>query len=100
MLKRVQAILEVPKGATGVIRLHHPSFRDFLLNRDRCQDSDLWVNKKHIHLTLAANCIQLMSKTLRRDICEMHRPGCRASEVASSRLRACLPSEVQYACLY
>ncbi len=30
----------------------------------------------------------------------MHGPGIQASQVKSSRLQACLPPEVQYACLY
>jgi hypothetical protein len=41
-----------------------------------------------------------MSQTLKKDICEMHAPGSQASQVESSRLQKCLPSEVQYACLY
>jgi hypothetical protein len=34
-LERLQAILDVPKDVAGLLRLHRPSFRDFLLNKDR-----------------------------------------------------------------
>ena len=58
------------------------------------------MDKKQAHYTLAACCIQLMSQTLKKDICEMHAPGCQASQVESSWIEKCLPPEVQYACLY
>jgi hypothetical protein len=61
-LKRLQAILGVPKDVAGFLRLHHPSFRDFLLNKDRC--GDFWVDEKEAHQILATGCIQLMSQTL------------------------------------
>ncbi|TVY65587.1 Vegetative incompatibility protein HET-E-1, partial [Lachnellula suecica] len=35
-LERLQAILDVPKDVASLLRLHHPSFRDFLLSKDRC----------------------------------------------------------------
>ena len=31
-------ILDVPEDPTRLLRLHHPSFRDFLLNKDRCRE--------------------------------------------------------------
>ncbi|KAG4427203.1 hypothetical protein IFR05_017314, partial [Cadophora sp. M221] len=77
------AILDIPDDPTYPIRLYHPSFRDFLLNQDRC--GDFWVNEK---------------ETLKKDICEMHALGSRPSQIESSRIQKCLPPEVQYACLY
>jgi hypothetical protein len=94
----LHAILDIPKDPTRPLRLHHPSFRDFLLNKDRC--GDFWVDEKKAHQILAAGCIRLMSQTLKKDICGMHAPGSQASQVESSRLQKCLPPEVQYACLY
>jgi hypothetical protein len=55
----LHAILDIPKDLTRPLRLHHPSFRDFLLNKDRCRD--FWVDKMKAHQMLAASCIQLMS---------------------------------------
>jgi hypothetical protein len=92
------AILNIPEDPTRQLRLHHPSFRDFLLNKDRC--GEFWVDEKEAHQILAAGCIQLMSQTLKKDICEMHDPASQASQVESSRIEKCLPPEVQYACLY
>jgi hypothetical protein len=53
------AILNIPKDPNRQLRLHYPSFRDFLLNKDRC--GDFWVDKKEVYQVLAASCIQLMS---------------------------------------
>ncbi|TAQ84472.1 hypothetical protein B7494_g7219 [Chlorociboria aeruginascens] len=97
-LERLQAILDVPKGVTGFLRLHHPSFRDFLLNKDRCKD--FWVDEKEAHHALFTDCVRLMSRTLKKDICELRAPGSQASQVKKSHLQECLPPEVQYACLY
>ena len=35
-LEDLYAILDIPEDQTRPLRLHHPSFRDFLLNKDRC----------------------------------------------------------------
>jgi hypothetical protein len=94
----LHAILDIPNDPTRQLRLHHPSFRDFLLNKDRC--GEFWVDEKEAHKILATSCIQLLSQTLKKDICEMHAPGSQASQVENSRLQKCLPPEVQYACLY
>jgi hypothetical protein len=97
-LKSLHAILDIPADENRPLRLHHPSFRDFLLNKDRCRE--FWVDKKEAHQNLAARCIQLMSQTLKKDICEMHASGSQANQVKSSWIEKCLPPEVQYACLY
>src|SRR2546427_226458 len=39
------------------IHLHHPSFRDFLLNKDRCGDSKFWIDETQAHRMLATSCI-------------------------------------------
>jgi hypothetical protein len=99
-LAELHAILDVPKDTHRPLRLHHPSFRDFLLSKDRCGDSKLWVDEKQRHRTLADTCIQLMSTSLKQDICGLSAPGVLVTDVKSSRVGERLPLEVQYACLY
>ena len=41
------AILDIPDDPTRQLRLHHPSFRDFLLNKDRY--GEFWVDEKETH---------------------------------------------------
>ncbi|KAH6714535.1 vegetative incompatibility protein HET-E-1 [Leptodontidium sp. MPI-SDFR-AT-0119] len=92
------AIVDILEDPTRQLRLQHPSFRDFLLNKDQC--GDFWVDEKDAHQILATSCIKLMSQTLKKDICGMHAPGSQVSQAESSRVQKCLPPEVQYACLY
>jgi NACHT domain len=99
-LRHLHSVLEVPDSQTHTIRLLHPSFRDFLLDKERCTDQQLWVDEKKAHAALANACIRLMSNKLKRDICGLHAPGTFVGEVRDDRIEQCLPAELQYACLY
>jgi hypothetical protein len=97
-LNDLHSVLDVPRDRP--LRLHHPSFRDFLLNKDRCTDSNYWVDEKQAHQTLANRCLQLMSTYLRQDVCGVRLPGKLATSIESTQVEQHLPVEVQYACLY
>jgi hypothetical protein len=99
-LEDLHAILDIPEDQTRTLRLHHPSFHDFLLDKDRCRDLDFQVDEEEAHQTLATSCIQLMSTSLRQDICGLQAPGVFATNIESSQVEKCLPIELQYACLY
>ena len=99
-LKDLHAILDIPKNQNCPLRLHHPSFRDFLLDRNRCGDPDFWVDEKEAHRTLTDRCVYLMSTALKQNICDQRNPGVLVVDVETVRIKECLPSEVQYACLY
>jgi hypothetical protein len=99
-VRHLHSVLKVPQSQNQPIRLLHPSFRDFLVNKDRCSDPNFWVDEKQAHRTLAERCIQLMSASLKQNIYGQGAPGMLAANVESSRLDQCLPPEAQYACLY
>ena len=99
-LDDLHSILDIPEDRARPIRLHHPSFRDFLLDKSRCGDSNFWVDKKQAHQTLAKSCIRLMSTSLKQNICDVDSRGLLATNVDSSRVEQGLPPEVQYACLH
>jgi hypothetical protein len=99
-LEDIHAILDIPKDQTRSLRLHHPSFRDFILTKERCNDLNFWVDEKQAHQALTYDCIQLMSTSLQQDVCRLDAPGTLVTSVESSRVEQCLPLEVQYACLY
>ena len=99
-LKDLHSILDIPDDQTRPLRLHHPSFRDFLLDKNRCSDLHFWVDERQAHQTLADKCIRLMSNCLNRDVCRQEAPGTLVTDVESSRIEQCLPPEVKYACLY
>ena len=99
-LEDLHAILDIPRDQNRLLRLHHPSFRDFLLKKDRCNDSNFWVDEKPANKTLAARCIEIMSTSLKQDICGVTTPGTLVADMKRSRVEQCLPLEVQYACLH
>jgi hypothetical protein len=99
-LDDLHAILDIPKDRTCPLRLHHPSFRDFLLNKERCSDSNFQVDENQAHQTLTDYCIQLMSTSLKQDVCRQEAPGTLVADVESSQIEQYLPPEIRYACLY
>jgi hypothetical protein len=99
-LEDLHSILDIPTNQTQPLRLHHPSFRDFLLDRERYGDSNFWVDAKQTHQKLAQCCIRLMSDSLKQDICNTSSPSALVVDIESTRVEQCLPPEVQYACLY
>jgi hypothetical protein len=99
-LDDLHAILDIPNEPTRPVRLHHPSFRDFLLDRRRCRDSNFWVDEKLAHRSLATSCIPLMSRFLKQDIYGVGRPGALVADIENSQVGQYLPPEIQYACLY
>lgn len=96
----LQSILDVPKNINHPLRLHHDSFRTFLLDDSRCQQPSLQVNGRHLHAKLATNCIRMMSSLLKTDVCRRNAPGALRSELSKDEIQKCLPPEIQYACLY
>jgi len=96
-LDDLHSVLEVQAHS---ICLLHPSFRDFLLAKERCQDPQLWVDEKEAHRVLAHSCLRLMSDKLERDICSLQVPGALAKDIQSNWIEECLPAELQYACQY
>jgi hypothetical protein len=100
VLNQLRSVLDIPDDRVDPVQLHHPSFRDFCLDKLRCSDPQFWVDEKQAHRTLADSCVRLMSTSLRQNICGMTTPGALVTDVKSSRVDECLPPEVQYACVY
>ncbi|KIL90265.1 hypothetical protein FAVG1_05995 [Fusarium avenaceum] len=99
-LADLHTIFNIPRQPSRPIRLHHPTFRDFLLDKTRCRDPDLWVDEKEAHKTLADSCIALMSKKLKTNICGLGSPGTLVKDVNPGHVSRCISPELQYACVY
>jgi hypothetical protein len=100
-LEDLHSVLNIPRDKTEPLRLHHPSFRDFLLGSSRSQD--FWVEEKMAHLVLANSCLRLMSTSLKQNICTVDTPGASVfltPDAEKHRVEKSLPPNVQYACLY
>jgi WD40 repeat protein len=99
-LHSLHSVLDVPEEETRPIRLLHPSFRDFLLNPARCLNQTFSVDARATHHHLLNCCLRLMKNHLRRNMCNLERPGKRAHDLAKADVDKCIPFPVQYACRY
>jgi hypothetical protein len=102
-LHHLRSVLNVPEDHDSPIRLLHPSFRDFLLDKERCHDLLFWVEEKQLQEDLARCCLQRLTSgttRLKRDICNLHAPGIPVEGVDWSLVEQRLPAELQYACQY
>lgn len=99
-LDPLHSVLNVPSDHSLPIRLLHPSFRDFLVNNERCDDSRFHISQESAHMELSRGCLQLLSKTLKRDVCNLRMPGTLIHEVQRSEIDRHLSMDVQYACRY
>jgi NACHT domain len=100
VLSSLHSVLNISKDLTQPVRLLHPSFRDFLLDPQRCPDERFWVNDKMIHRLLAEDCLRIMSQHLRKNICNLPSPGFLARDVDDDEVARCVPPHLQYACHY
>ncbi|QPC71960.1 hypothetical protein HYE68_002712 [Fusarium pseudograminearum] len=104
-LNDLHTIFYIPKHSSAEdprpVRLHHPTFRDFLLNKDRCIDVNFFVDEEKAHRAMGDKCIALMSKMLHKNICHLDSPGTTITEpLEASQINKNIPPDLQYACLY
>ncbi|TGZ76394.1 hypothetical protein EX30DRAFT_289413, partial [Ascodesmis nigricans] len=97
----LHSVLDIGEDVTRPIRQLHLSFRNFLLNEERCRDFQLRVDESKAHHGLLLDCLNQMSEILRTDIGNFRRPGISSSEVEKlDVVKEVLPQHIQYACRY
>ena len=99
-LGSLESVLNIPTDTKQPIRLLHPSFRDFLLDKARCRHDRFHIQSENAHARLATHCLDILCRCLRRDICDLNSPDSAPQEVLEDRLNHYLPEHVQYACQY
>lgn len=99
-LGRLHSLLDIPEDDGKLIRLLHPSFREFLLDPQRCSNATFYIDAKEAHRHLFECCLRVMSSCLRQDMCDLQRPGTRVGDILRSDVNKHVPFAVQYACRY
>lgn len=99
-LEPLKSLLDIPDDQNKPIQLLHPSFRDFLANQQRCRARHFWIDQMKADHNVAEQCLDLMSKTLARNVCRLDTPSTSRHEISEIVLNQLLPSQVQYACQY
>ena len=74
-LESLKSIVNIPEDQSSPIQLLHLLFRDFLLDRHQYSDKSFWIDEKKTHYNIAQQCLDVMSKTLKRNICHLKTPG-------------------------
>jgi hypothetical protein len=85
-IAELYSILDIPEKHKHPLRLHHDSFRSFLLNETRCKERAILVNEQHAHSQLVKGCFEVMSSVLKEDACGQCAPGVLASDVSISHV--------------
>ena len=70
LLKLIQSLLILPKDPDDPVRPFHKSFPDFITDPTRCVDTRFYVPPQY-HLKLALNCLDVMCKLLKRNMCSL-----------------------------
>jgi hypothetical protein len=99
-LANLHSVLDVPQADSGAIRLLHPSFRDFLLSPSRCSNPQFCIDERTVHGEIYKHCLEVMSKHLRRDMCNLRDPGTRTADLSRTEVDRHIPAHVQYACRF
>jgi hypothetical protein len=99
-LKHLGAVLSIPADDSSAIRTLHPSFRDFLFDNQRCINHHFRSNELADHSRLSELCLDILSKHLKEDICDVQRSGVTLLSIDKSRIEKAIPPEVEYACTY
>ena len=95
-LRTLHSVLDISENRDSPIKLLHLSFRDFLLDPERCTDQNLRVSEKHTHHKLFACCLRVMEQQLKRDICNLGDPGIKIEAI----MQQSVSRELQYSCQY
>lgn len=100
LLNLLRSILNVPQDDSRPIGLARLSFRDFILNEDRTRQLHFQVNEFTMHRRVLERCLEILSSSLRQDICNLVQPGKLSSEVPQGEVAKNIPQYLRYACRY
>ena len=76
----------------------HSSAKDYLCDSKR---TEIFISGQGIeHANTVGLCLDIMSDTLKKDICNLKTPGTRLSDIDESTVGALIPFHAQYAGLY
>ncbi|KAI9041045.1 NACHT and WD repeat domain-containing protein [Aspergillus affinis] len=97
------SVLSIPSDSKLPIRTLHLSFHDYLvddLTKDQEAMSRFWVDKKEKHELIACQCLAVMGRYLRKNICDLPNHGTSRTEIDPDAMARFLPPALQYACRY
>ncbi|RKL50111.1 hypothetical protein BFJ70_g1278 [Fusarium oxysporum] len=94
----LHSVLSVPSSSEAPIRMLHASFRDYLMDLD-AKGNPFWIDGIISAQAILRDCFRVMG-SLKADICHLGFPGTPRTTLKAEFIDACIPLEVQYACIY
>lgn len=98
-LHSLRSVLNVPEIESQPVRIFHPSFREFLLEKQRCTDPRFLIHGKESHITLFRNCMRLISE-IKPNVCNLQEPQVSCNDISQDVIQSNIPTHIQYACRY
>ncbi|KAF5022088.1 hypothetical protein F66182_5863 [Fusarium sp. NRRL 66182] len=95
-LDPLHSVLDVPTS-DAPIKLFHLSFWDFLVHEDA---REFQIDEAHIHQELGIRCLDILSKCLKTNICDVESAGTAREDFSRDMIMSCFPDESNYASLY
>jgi hypothetical protein len=102
-LRQISAVLNYDYQTSEPVRFLHASFPDFLSDPTRCIELlDYGINKADGHLQITERCLELLTATLRYDICGIKNPSLMNEDVPNmgALLDQNIPLLIRYACQF
>ena len=99
-LNSLHSVLSIPDNKTKPVRLFHLSFRDFLLDQNIREKTEIWVDEKKKHSEITLQCLRVMREGLRKDPCKLEHDGIQRMEIDQSLIDESISPELQYSCRY
>ncbi|KAF5985801.1 WD-repeat [Fusarium coicis] len=100
VLRKLHAIVSIPRNESTPLELVHQSFRDFILSRKRSKQLKFQVQERKMHKEALLRCLDVMSSELHEDICELRWPGIDYYEISQERVKDKIQEHLRYACRY
>ncbi|KAL6819981.1 hypothetical protein V8C40DRAFT_281313 [Trichoderma camerunense] len=99
-LNSLHSVLHIPNDETLPIRLFHLSFRDFLLDSETPQKTEIWTDEAITHEKLWNMCLKVMCTYLKKNICGLPNYGVYRKRIATENINQCIPIQLRYSCRY
>ncbi|KAJ5349807.1 hypothetical protein N7541_007534 [Penicillium brevicompactum] len=99
-LSALHSVIDVPESYSEPIRILHPSFREFLLNPNRCTDIFYSILVSDAHCDLLTRCFAILMSQLKRNMLEISKPGAKVRDISMDRIDAGISMELQYSSMY
>ena len=99
ILKLIQSLLILPKDPDEPVQPFHKSFPDFITDSTRCVKPQFHV-PPHYHLNLAFNCLGIMGKLLKRNMCSIpdYALNSKVEDLPERIKESGIPGALEYAC--